>query len=101
MTKKSPNPSARLPKAAAPAGKSSFAIVMECVAAAAPDGATYDEDTVLSSIPVRGNDLMICINYRIPLVGDSAWRAKQIKESWTIDTLIARTDYRRNHHLSS
>lgn len=89
--------SVRLPVGAAPFGTSTRDYVYQCLTAAAPAGAAFDDDTILSSIPVIGDDAGVCLNYRIPLTGNNAWRAGQILGSWTVDTLIARTNYRRHH----
>jgi hypothetical protein len=89
--------SARLPIPAALHGKSTREFVFECIAAAAPAGAEFDDDSILSQIPVLGDDVGVCLNYRIPLVGPNAWRAKQIKGSWNVATLTALTDHRRSH----
>lgn len=88
--------STRLPRAAA-SGLSTREYVYQCITAAAPAGATFDDDSILSSIPVIGDDVGVCLNYRIPLTGDNAWHSQEIKGAWTVDTLIARTDYRRSH----
>jgi hypothetical protein len=89
--------SARLPIAAGSPGTSTRDYVYQCITAAAPSGAAFDDDSVLSQIPVVGDDVGVCLNYRIPLTGNNAWRAGQISGAWTVDTLIARTDYRRTH----
>ena len=78
-------------------GTSTRDYVYQCIIAAAPSGATFDDDSVLSQIPVIGDDIGVCLNYRIPLTGNNAWRAGQINATWTVDSLIARTDYRRTH----
>jgi hypothetical protein len=82
---------------AASPGTSTRDYVYQCITAAAPSGATVDDDSVLSQIPVLGDDVGVCLNYRIPLTANNAWRAGQISGAWTVDTLIARTDYRRTH----
>ena len=89
--------SARLPLMSGSPGTSTRDYVYQCITAAAPSGATFDDDSVLSQIPVVGDDVGVCLNYRIPLTGNNAWRANQINGAWTVDTLIARTDYRRTH----
>jgi hypothetical protein len=77
-------------------GMSTREYVYQCITAAAP-GAAFDDDSILSAIPVIGDDIGVCLNYRIPLVGANAWRSQEIQGSWTVDTLTARTDYRRTH----
>ena len=90
--------SARLPLSAAASGTSTRDYVYQCITAAAPDGAQFDDDSVLSSIPIsRPDDLGVCLNYHIPLIGNNAWGAGDIKGAWTVDMLTAKTDYRRNH----
>ena len=89
--------STRLPLAAGSPGVSTRDYVYQCITAAAPAGATFDDDSVLSQIPVLGDDVGVCLNYRIPLTGNNAWQAGQINGAWTVDALIARTDYRRTH----
>jgi hypothetical protein len=89
--------SATLPAMAASPGTSTRDYVYQCITAAAPAGASFNDESVLSDIPVLGDDVGVCLNYRIPLTGNNAWRAGQISGSWTVDTLIARTDYRRTH----
>jgi len=78
-------------------GKSTREFVYECIAAAAPAGAQFDDSSILSQIPVLGDDVGVCLNYRIPLVGSNAWRAGEIKGSWNVATLTAFTDHRRSH----
>ena len=79
-------------------GRSTREFVYQCITAAAPTGAAFDDDSILSAIPVLGDDVGVCLNYRIPLTRENAWRAQEIKGTWTVDALIARTDYRRTHH---
>jgi hypothetical protein len=88
--------SARLALPEALRGVSTREYVYQCIAAAAP-GAAFDDDSILSTIPVLGDDVGVCLNYRIPLTGPNAWKASEIKGSWSVGTLIARTDYRRSH----
>jgi hypothetical protein len=90
------HPSQRIPLTAAP-GVSTRDFVYQCLTAAAPDGAQFDDDTQLSSIPVNGDDVGVCLNYRIPLTGNNAWGAGDIQGTWTVDILTSKTDYRRNH----
>ena len=78
-------------------GTSTREYVHQCITAAAPAGASFDDNSILSAIPVLGDDVGICLNYRIPLIGSNAWGAGEIKGSWSVETLIARTDYRRSH----
>ncbi len=89
--------SARLPAMLGSPGTSTRDYVYQCITAAAPAGASFDDESVLSDIPILGDDVGVCLNYRIPLTGNNAWRAGQISVGWTVDTLIARTDYRRTH----
>jgi len=89
--------SVRLLLGAASPGVSTRDYVYQCITAAAPAGAIFDDDSILSSIPVIGNDVGVCLNYRVPLTGNNAWQGGQISATWTVDTLIARTDYRRSH----
>jgi hypothetical protein len=90
------HPSQRIPLAAAP-GVSTRDYVYQCLTAAAPDGAQFDDDTPLSSIPVNCDDVGVCLNYRIPLTGNNAWGAGDIEGTWTVDILTSKTDHRRNH----
>lgn len=90
------HPSQRIPLSAAP-GVSTRDFVYQCLKACAPDGAQFDDDTPLSSIPVNGDDVGVSLNYRIPLTGNNAWGAGDIQGTWTVDILTSKTDYRRNH----
>lgn len=67
-----------------------------CIQNAAP-GAVFDDSSILDNIPVNGDDVGMCLNNRIPLVGNQRWKAGDIKGTWTVAILIAKTDYRRNH----
>ena len=89
------NISARLPVTAA-TGISTREYVYQCIQAAAP-GAEFGDESTLDSIPVNGDDVGTCLNYRIPLTGNDAWRAGDIKGEWTVAVLIAKTDFRRKH----
>jgi len=70
--------------------------VFDCIRAAAP-GRPFNDDSVLSQIPVqRPDDLGVCLNARIPLTGRQRWVSGQIDRAWTVSILTARTDFRRN-----
>jgi len=87
--------STRLPFAAA-TGISTREYVYQCIQAAAP-GAEFDDESTLDSIPVNGDDVGLCLNLRIPLTGNDAWKAGEISGTWTVGILIAKTDVRRKH----
>ena len=87
--------SSRLPLTAVD-GTSTRDFVYQCLRAAAP-GAEFGDESTLDSIPVAGDDVGTCLNYRIPLTGDDAWRAGDIQGSWTVAILIAKNDFRRKH----
>jgi len=68
--------------------------VYSCISQAS-GGAPFTDSSILSAIPVRGDDVGKCLNQKIPLLGNRRFVPGEIDESWNVRTLITYTDRKR------